>query len=214
MKLDVFLHFFLCFPRHGAMSGTFSSRSADHLLNHRTVLFVSIPGSGSLVTRYRLSFALWLLGGLVLGDANVFAMPSPIEVGHARLTVGATSGLTKLAQTQPAQAPAPAAAPSPAPAAADEPIGNVATLTGSATAIRNKDSIALKLRDDIFPNDVLQTSAKSTLGVTFNDATTFNLTRAETKAAKGKALGISTRGHPSRRAQTRAPQDEGPRPSW
>ncbi len=61
-------------------------------------------------------------------------------------------------------------------AAGDEPIGNVATLTGIATVIRKKDSIALKLKDDIFQNDVLQTSANSTLGVTFNDATTFNLT--------------------------------------
>ena len=34
----------------------------------------------------------------------------------------------------------------------------------------------LKLKDDIFLNDMLQTSANSTLGVTFNDATTFNLT--------------------------------------
>ena len=98
-----------------------------------------------------------------------------MEVAPARLVVDAMSGLTKLAQTQPAQAPAPAAAPSPAPAAA-EPIGNVATLTGIATVIRNKNSIALKLQDDIFLNDVLLTSANSTLGVTFNDATTFNLT--------------------------------------
>ena len=98
-----------------------------------------------------------------------------MEVAPARKIVDATSGLTKLAQTQPAQAPAPATPPSPAPAAA-EPIGNVATLTGIATVIRNKNSIALKLQDDIFLNDVLQTSANSTLGVTFNDATTFNLT--------------------------------------
>jgi hypothetical protein len=34
----------------------------------------------------------------------------------------------------------------------------------------------LKLKDDIYLNDVLRTSADSTLGVTFNDATTFNLT--------------------------------------
>jgi len=33
----------------------------------------------------------------------------------------------------------------------------------------------LKLQDGIFQNDVLQTSANSTLGVTFDDATTFNL---------------------------------------
>jgi hypothetical protein len=32
------------------------------------------------------------------------------------------------------------------------------------------------VQDDIFPNDVVQTSANSTLGITFDDATTFNLT--------------------------------------
>jgi FecR protein len=82
----------------------------------------------------------------------------------------------------PAQSTAPSpAAPSPAATApaqapADEPIGNVATLTGTATVIRNKNSLPLKLQDDIFLNDILQTSSSSTLGVTFNDATTFNLT--------------------------------------
>ena len=92
---------------------------------------------------------------------------------------------TKLAQTQPAPAPRRRRRPRPArrrpprrraARPADEPIGNVATLTGIATVIRNKNSIALKLQDDIFLNDVLQTSANSTLGITFNDATTFNLT--------------------------------------
>ena len=81
-----------------------------------------------------------------------------------------------MAQAQPAQAPAPAAAPAAARPANDEPIGNVATLTGSATVTRNNTPTPLKLQDDIFLNDVLQTSANSTLGVTFNDATTFNLT--------------------------------------
>jgi FecR protein len=138
------------------------------------------------LTRRRLSFALSLAGGLMLaGAANVFAMPSPIEAGPAPVAVGAMSGLTRFAQTQPAQAPGPATAPPPAPsgtppspaqAAADEPIGNVATLTGSASVTRNNASTPLKLQDDIFLNDVLQTSANSTLGVTFNDTTTFNLT--------------------------------------
>jgi FecR protein len=99
-----------------------------------------------------------------------------------------------MAQAQPSPAPSPspapqpvrpAASPSPAPspaspasaqAPATEPIGNVATLTGTATVIRNKDSLPLKLKDDIYLNDVLATSANSTLGITFNDATTFNLT--------------------------------------
>jgi hypothetical protein len=56
------------------------------------------------------------------------------------------------------------------------PIGNVATLTGTATVTRNNAARSLSLKDDIFQSDVLQTSANSTLGVTFTDATTFNLT--------------------------------------
>ncbi len=104
---------------------------------------------------------------MLAGTPDALAMPAPTEVGHARVCVGATSNLTRLAQTQPA--PAPATAPSPAQAAADEPIGNVATLTGNATLTRNNKPAPLKLQDDIFLNDVLQTSANSTLGVTFND---------------------------------------------
>jgi hypothetical protein len=41
---------------------------------------------------------------------------------------------------------------------------------------RNNAAAPLKLKDDIFANDILQTAANSSLGVTFNDATTFNLT--------------------------------------
>ncbi len=129
------------------------------------------------MTRCRFSFALSLVGCFALaGTVNVFALPSPMEVGHLPVSVNTLSGLTKFAQTQPAQAPAAATAPLPAQAAADEPVGNVATLTGSATVTRNNAASQLKPQDDVFPNDVLQTSANSTLCVTFNDATTFNLT--------------------------------------
>jgi len=134
------------------------------------------------VTRHRFSFAVWLLAGFMLaGPANVFAMPSPIETRDVPGSLRATSAATQFSQAQPAPTPQTPAAPAADPAtdaqaAGDEPIGNVATLTGIATVIRKKDSIALKLKDDIFQNDVLQTSANSTLGVTFNDATTFNLT--------------------------------------
>ena len=137
------------------------------------------------MTTHRLPFAIWLLGCLMLaGTANVFAMPSPIEAEDMPAAFGAMSGSIRLAQAQPAPTTPPTAAPAaaPAPAAAsaqaasDEPIGNVATLTGSATVTRNNTSTPLKLQDDIYLNDVLQTSANSTLGVTFNDATTFNLT--------------------------------------
>jgi len=79
-----------------------------------------------------------------------------------------------------AQAPQPAAPPAPAAAAPadqtnDEPIGNVATLTGSATVTRNNVATPLKLKDDIYLNDAVATAANSSLGITFNDATTFTL---------------------------------------
>jgi hypothetical protein len=84
-----------------------------------------------------------------------------------------------------AQAPAqPATTPSPTPSAspavdsqpaAVEPIGNVATVTGIATVIRDRNSYPLRVRDDIYLNDIVQTSSNSSLGITFNDATTFNL---------------------------------------
>jgi FecR protein len=126
----------------------------------------------------RLPFAVWLVGCLLLaGAAEVLAKAAPVETGQRPMLAGATSGSIRLAQNQPAPAPAPAAAPSSAPPAdADEPIGNVATLTGTATVTRNNAATPLKLQDDIFLNDVVKTSANSTLGVTFNDATTFNLT--------------------------------------
>src|SRR5450755_4179489 len=137
---------------------------------------------GSIVTRHLVSFAVRLVACFMLaGTANVFAMPSPFEPGRAPIAADAISGSIRLAQTQPAQAPAPspaqpsADATTDAQAGGDEPIGNVAAVTGIATVIRNKDSVPLKLKDDIFLNDVLQTSASSSLGVTFNDATTFHL---------------------------------------
>ncbi|MBX9649956.1 MAG: FecR domain-containing protein [Xanthobacteraceae bacterium] len=93
----------------------------------------------------------------------------------------ATSDQVQLAQAQPAQPAAPAAAaPDPAAPAADaqapeEPIGNVATVTGTASVIRNNVTAPLKVKDDIYLNDVVRTAANSSLGITFIDATTFNL---------------------------------------
>ena len=116
-----------------------------------------------------LSIALLLLAcSTVIGATNVSA---------------ASSELTQLAQAQPApaQPAAPAAAaPNPAAPAADalppeEPIGNVATVTGSASVVRNNETTPLKVKDDIYLNDMVQTAANSTLGITFIDATTFNL---------------------------------------
>jgi FecR-like protein len=123
-----------------------------------------------------------LLAGLVLnGAALAYAVPDATEDG---LILPATSVGIRLAQAQPAPTPAPSPAPStpsaqpasPAqPAASNEPIGNVATLTGTASVIRNQNTIPLKLKDDIYLNDVVATFADSTLGITFNDETTFHL---------------------------------------
>jgi len=48
-------------------------------------------------------------------------------------------------------------------------------VTGNASVTRNDKPIPLKLKDDIYLNDVVQTAANSTLGITFSDGTTFNL---------------------------------------
>jgi hypothetical protein len=132
--------------------------------------------------RHRLSVAGWLALLLLAGMANAHKMPSLTQTGRMPDLPEAAHRLTRLAQAQaptpPTQPPAPAPAPIAAPAqtADAEPIGNVATLTGSATVTRNNAATPLKLKDDIFQNDLLRTAANSTLGVTFNDATTFNLT--------------------------------------
>jgi len=59
--------------------------------------------------------------------------------------------------------------------AAEEPVGNVATLQGTATVTRNGANAPLKLKDDIYKGDTLQTGKGSTLIVTFTDDTTLNL---------------------------------------
>jgi len=114
----------------------------------------------------RFLFALVLLA-LPAGASVAFASDA-IELAQAQ------------PQAQPAPAPSPTPSASPAPAteaqpAAVEPIGNVATVTGIATVIRDKNSYPLRVRDDIYLNDVVQTSSNSSLGITFDDATTFNL---------------------------------------
>ncbi|WP_183257624.1 FecR domain-containing protein [Bradyrhizobium sp. CIR48] len=115
----------------------------------------------------RFVFALALLA-LPPAGASVAIASDAIEVAQAQ----------PQAQPAPASSPAPSASPTPAAdaqPAAVEPIGNVATVTGIATVIRDKNSYPLRVRDDIYLNDVVQTSSNSTVGITFDDATTFNL---------------------------------------
>ena len=135
------------------------------------------------------AIAIAMLFSLTLaGAAHAYAVAAEDAVPVMHLN----SGEMQLAQAQPAPSPAPAPPASstppgsPAPAspatppaqgaASDEPIGNVATLTGTASVVRNQTTLPLKLKDEIYLNDVVTTFADSTLGITFNDETTFNLT--------------------------------------
>lgn len=61
------------------------------------------------------------------------------------------------------------------PSAARSAIGGVALIQGRASVTRGPAASTLKVSDAIFRGDVLQTAADGTLGVTFNDATTFSL---------------------------------------
>ncbi|WP_439375674.1 FecR domain-containing protein [Bradyrhizobium sp. DASA03120] len=120
-----------------------------------------------MVAWRRFVFAVPLLA-LPLAGANSACASDTIELAQA----------PPQAQPTPAPSPAPSASPTPAgdaQATAVEPIGNVATVAGIATVIRDRNSYPLRVRDDIYLNDIVQTSSNSALGITFNDATTFNL---------------------------------------
>ena len=57
-----------------------------------------------------------------------------------------------------------------------EPIGQVETLTGVATATRaNGVTVQLNVGNPVFRNDVIETASGSTLGITFLDETVFSL---------------------------------------
>ncbi|NOJ47420.1 FecR family protein [Bradyrhizobium archetypum] len=116
-----------------------------------------------------LCFALALLAcGTMIGGEQVFAGASePPQLAQAQ---------TDSSQPAAPATPTPDATATAGDAqAAEEPIGNVATVTGNASVIRNDTSTPLKVKDDIYLNDVVQTGANAALGITFIDNTTFNL---------------------------------------
>jgi hypothetical protein len=128
------------------------------------------------VTSKRPAHAIWLIGFLALWSLSAAqAVPAQTSTDRAPITSDARAGRLRLAQAQPApQSPAPAA-PSYQQSPPEEPIGNVATLTGVATVTRNDRAIPLQVKDDIYLNDIVQTQASSSLSITFSDATTFRL---------------------------------------
>jgi len=108
---------------------------------------------------------------LILGSVAVWPAPARAQAPQPPAPPSSS------APTQPAQPAADlATAPDTAPSD-DNSVGSVATLQGGASVTRNsKAASALKLSDPILKGDVLETGANGTLGVTFDDDTTFNLT--------------------------------------
>jgi FecR protein len=88
----------------------------------------------------------------------------------------AAAGWPVVARAQYQAPPAPGPA-NPAPvSASDTSIGQVATLQGGATVTRgNAAAIPLQVADPVYEKDVLQTALSASLGVTFDDQTTFSL---------------------------------------
>ena len=112
---------------------------------------------------------------LILGSVMVLGTDARAQADAA--------GPTRLAQAP--TPPAPPAAP-PSPPAANQsaaptspqppdPVGSVATLRGTASVTRSNATTALALRDPVYKSDVLQTNVDGTLGITFDDETTFTL---------------------------------------
>ena len=93
----------------------------------------------------------------------------------AWLTGGGAAALPALWPLASRAQAAPPANP-PALAAPDNSIGQVASMTGSATVTRgNAARAALKVADVVYAKDILQTDVNSSLGITFDDETTFSL---------------------------------------
>jgi chitodextrinase len=113
---------------------------------------------------------------LILGSVMVLGSDARAQAdvpGPARLAQAPTP------PTPPATAPAPPAAGQPAAPASQQqtpdPVGSVATLQGTASVTRNNTTSALALRDPVYKSDVLQTNVDGTLGISFDDETTFTL---------------------------------------
>jgi hypothetical protein len=123
------------------------------------------------MTPPKLAVTMLILGCAMIGPSAECAasdVPAPQRLAQ----VPAPSGP---AQPSPPAAAQSAAATTPQPI--DHSIGSVATVEGRAAVTRNNATSPLKRNDAIFIADVLQTGSNGTLGVTFNDDTTFTLTQ-------------------------------------
>jgi hypothetical protein len=101
---------------------------------------------------FRLAFPLLILGSVTVWNMQVFAQ----------------TPTTPPPSTQPASS-------NPAQQQNTDPIGSVATLQGSAFVTHNNAASPIHLSDSIYKGDVLRTGPNGTLGITFDDDTTFTL---------------------------------------
>jgi FecR-like protein len=102
--------------------------------------------------RFKLAFPLLVLGSVTIWNAQVFAQ----------------TPTTPPPSTQPASS-------NPAQQQSTDPVGSVATLQGSAFVTHNNAATAIHLSDSIYKGDVLRTGPNGTMGITFDDDTTFTL---------------------------------------
>lgn len=118
-----------------------------------------------------------ICGGLLVATFFFCAPFAPAAHAASNLKLAqAAPAQPALPADQPAQPDQSTAGPSPSTDAdTEEPAGNVATLQGAATVTRNGMTGQLKVQDEIFKGDILQTGKSSMLGVTFSDDTTLNL---------------------------------------
>jgi hypothetical protein len=112
---------------------------------------------------------------LILGSVMVLGADARAQAdapGPSRLAQAPTP------PTPPATPPSPPAAGQPAAPTSlqtPDPVGSVATLQGTASVTRNNATSTLAVSDPVYKNDLLQTNVDGTLGITFDDETTFTL---------------------------------------
>ncbi len=111
---------------------------------------------------------------LILGSVMILGTDARAQAdapGPARLAQAPTLPAPPTTPPPPA-AGQPAAPTSPQ---APDPVGSIATLQGTASVTRNNATSTLAVSDPVYKNDVLQTNIDGTLGITFDDETTFTL---------------------------------------
>ncbi len=106
---------------------------------------------------------------VVVQDYFASETPATLLTPQGGELVGATAARLAAANT-PAQFVQAGAA------AADQPIGQVQTISGSVTAIRaNGEKVELSEGDPVFKGDILQSSPNGSIGVVLADETTFSM---------------------------------------